>query len=172
MKKKNRKGVPKKKTISQPGLGPGSKPGPKSERVVVDEILEDDVVRLLRAKRKADAPEADLGIDTWMDEKETFIKAWILEAFVGFPTQRKIKEGDVFYLVDGSKLHKHYKPIPRERARSIHHLKPWEETRSMARKEIKKEFFKLTAIKMASGNQKEKERLLKKVEKSIESRDL
>ena len=51
------------------------KPREKSERVVVDEIFEDGLARLLRAKRVAKHPDNDLGIHTWDEEREDFIEA-------------------------------------------------------------------------------------------------
>ena len=118
-------------------------PTAKSERVVVDEIFDNGTARILRAKRDAEANESDLSLDTWKEELEDFIDAWRVEAFVGFTSQRHLHEGDVFFIIDGSRLNNKYKPIPREKARSLHLLLPWEKSREYARQEIKKEFSKL-----------------------------
>ncbi|MFQ5486569.1 MAG: hypothetical protein ACE5DO_14725, partial [Desulfobacterales bacterium] len=147
-------------------------PTAKSERVVVDEIFSDNTVRLLRAKRSKNSGPKDFSIDTWNSECETFMKAWQVAAFVGLPTQRKLREGDVFFVTDGSKLTTTYgtpldkkrkKPIPREAAAREHLLSPIDKSRELARQEIKKEFYKLSACKMTS-DKKEVEKLLKAVE--------
>jgi len=144
------------------------KPSKKSERVVVDEIFEDGLARLLRARRSPKHRDDDLGIHTWEEEREDFIEAWRVEAFVGFPTQRTLGEGDVFFLLDGSKLHRKYKPIAREAARSIHLLRPWDESTEIARAEIKKQFYKLSAAQIAAGKKGDTDKLIRKVDKKFE----
>jgi hypothetical protein len=145
------------------------KPGKKSERVVVDEIFEDGLARLLRAKRAAKHPDNDLGIHTWDEEREDFIEAWKVEAFVGFPTQRNLAEGDVFFIVDGSKLNRAYKPKPRTVARSIHLLQPPDESTEIARTEIKKQFYKLSAAQISAGKKRDTDTLIKRVDKKFET---
>jgi hypothetical protein len=145
------------------------KPSKKSERVVVDEIFEDGLARLLRAKRAPKHPDDDLGIHTWDEEREDFIEAWRVEAFVGFPTQRSLGEGDVFFIVDGSKLNKDYKPIEREVARSVNLLRPWDESTEMARAEIKKQFYKLSAAQIAAGKKRDTDKLIRRVDKKFET---
>ena len=146
-----------------------SKPSKKAERVVVDEIFEDGLARLLRAKRAPKHPDDDLGIHTWDEEREDFIEAWRVEAFVGFPTQRSLGEGDVFFIVDGSKLNKDYKPIAREVARSVNLLRPWDESTEMARAEIKKQFYKLSAAQIAAGKKGDTDKLIRRVDKKFET---
>ena len=59
----------------------------KSERIVVDEIFDDGTARLLRAARLPNtAQEKDFAIHTWGEEREDFIEAWRVEAYVGYPS--------------------------------------------------------------------------------------
>jgi hypothetical protein len=148
------------------------RPTAKSERIVVDEIFDDGTVRLLRAKKSRSSTERDLSIEAWNSERETFMQAWQVEAFVGFPTGRKLSEGDVFFIADGSRLtttygtsrdKKHKKPLPRKVAAREHLLRSVDRSRELARQEIKKEFYKLSACRMTS-DKKEIEKLLKVVE--------
>jgi hypothetical protein len=156
----------------RPGKNPGkrsskTKVTAKSERVVVDEVFDDGTVRLLRAKWIGNRADNDLSINTWKDEREDFMDARLVEAFVGFPPQRSLQEGDVFFIVDGSKLNNKYKPIPSERARSIHLLRSWDESRELARSDIKKEFSKLSAIKISTGDKKEINGLYRRVDEKF-----
>jgi hypothetical protein len=107
----------------------------------------------------------DLGISTWGDEQEDFIEASRVKAFVGFPPERHLQEGDVFFIVDGSKLNKRYKPIPWRKAESLHLLRPWDESRELARTEIKENFYLLTASKISKDDKKDRNALLKRVSK-------
>ena len=145
------------------------KPSKKSERVVVDEIFEDGLARLLRAKRAPKHSDDDLGIHTWDEEREDFIEAWRVEAFVGFPTQRSLEEGDVFFIVDGSTLHRNYKPIARDLARSVHLLRPWDESKEIARAEIKKQFYKLSAAQITAGKKRDTDKLIRRVDQKFEA---
>jgi len=151
-------------------------PTSKSERIVVDEIIDGDdgktKVRLLRAKRSKNSAPIDMSIKAWNSESEYFMEAWQLEAFVGLPTGRKLREGDVFFITNGAKLDKYYgtkrsklykKPLPRAVAEKIHLLSPEAKSREIARTEIKKQFSRLSACKMTS-DKKEIETLLKAVE--------
>ncbi|MCP4625136.1 MAG: hypothetical protein GY850_16655 [bacterium] len=139
----------------------------KSQRVVVDEIFDDGMARLLRAPRLPGiADKENYHIQNWDAEYEDFIESWRTEAFVGFPSDMKLKEGDIFYIVDGSKLNAKYKPIPRERARIEHLLLPWDISRQNARNEIKMQYGKLTATKLSTST-KDREILLDKVEKKF-----
>lgn len=155
---------------------PRSTPG--SERVVVDEIFDDGTVRLLRAKKSKNSSERDLSIEAWDSESECFMKAWQVEAFVGFPASRRLREGDVFFIADGSRLTTTYgtkrdarrkKPLPREVAAKEHLLRPAEQSRELARQEIKKEFYKLTASRVTSG-EKELEKLIDVVEEKFKTK--
>ena len=139
-----------------------------SERVVVDEIFDNGTTRLLRAKRLPEGAEGDFSIQTWGEEREDFVAVWRVEAFVGFPSKQCLKEGDVFFIADGTKLNNTYKPIPRERARKEHLLMPWETSRKIARMEIKKQFYKFAVTRMAT-KPKERATLLKQVEKKFET---
>ena len=146
-------------------------PGPKSERIVVDEIIDGAKkwpnARLLRAKRLAKQPEEDFGIHTWGDEREDCISAWRIEAFVGFPRSRKLGEGDVFFITDGSKLTNKYDPIPRKEAARKHLLVHWDEARRMARSEIKREFATLAAVQMAGDDANKIKKLVSDAEEKI-----
>jgi hypothetical protein len=148
------------------------RPTARSERVVVDEIFDDGTARLLRAKKSTNSAEKDLSIEAWSSEQECFMQTWQIEAFVGFPAWRKLREGDVFLIADGSKLTTTYgtpkdtrykKPLPRDVAAEIHLLQPVDKTRELARQEIKKECYKLSAARITS-DKKEIEKLIKAVE--------
>ena len=139
----------------------------KSQRVVVNEIFDDGMARLLRAPRLPDTTDNEsFFVENWDEEHEDFIESWRVEAFVGFPSKMKLKEGDVFYIADGSKLNAKYKPIRRERARIEHLLLPSDTSRKIARNEIKKQFSKLAATKLSTST-KDREILIDKVEKKF-----
>ncbi len=140
----------------------------KSERVVVDEIFDNGTTRLLRASRLPNCAEDDYSIETWSEEREEFIDAWRIEAFVGFTSNQNLKEGDVFFISDGTKLKKNYKPISREKARDEHLLLPWKISREIARMEIKKQFHKLAATRIAS-RPSERDTFLKRVDKKFKT---
>ena len=138
-----------------------------SQRVVVDEIFDDGTARLLRAQRLTGIVDrGKFNIDSWGAEEEDFIESWRVEAFVGFPSSMKLREGDVFYIADGSKMNAKYKPIPRERARKEHLLLPWDKSRQIARDEIKMQYSKLTAINLSIST-KDRKSLINKVEKKF-----
>ncbi|MFC1800344.1 hypothetical protein ACFL2Z_05525 [Candidatus Eisenbacteria bacterium] len=140
-----------------------------SERVVVDEIMENDRARILRAPRLPKAPKADLGIDTWGDEVEEAITVWKLEAYVGFKAPRKLKEGDVFFIRDGSDLSEAYvgpKVMARDKAAEKHLIEAAEESREQARNEIKERFYNLTAQR-AGRNKKDRDRLSRIIRKRV-----
>ena len=139
----------------------------KSERIVVDEIFDDGMARLLRVARSPNtAEEKDFAIHTWGEEREDFIKAWRVAAFVGYPSKLRLKEGDVFFIADGTKLNVNYKPIPRESACIEHLLLPRDTSREIARREIKKQFYKLAAAKMSTDS-KDRYILINKVDKKF-----
>lgn len=129
------------------------KPTARSERVVVDEIFDNGTTRLLRARRLRGHADDDLSIETWGTERESFLSAWQVEAFVGFPTERKLAEGDVFFARDGRRLSRSYrgdKVLPRTVAATRHLLRPVIESTDQARQEIKQAFFELTANQLAT----------------------
>ena len=148
-------------------------PGPKSERIVVDEIIDgdskDSMVRLLRAQRLPDQLPDDLGIHTWGAEREDYLVDWRIEAFMGMLAPRKLREGDVFFVVDGSDLNQKYKAIKRKEAAEKHLLVPLDESREKARLEIKKEFAALAATKIAEGDTAKAEKLIEEAERKIEA---
>ena len=149
------------------GNGAGDNPTSNSERIVVDEIFDDTKARILRARfEPANNRKEVFSIEHWGDETEDFIDAWRLEAFAGFPSARRLKEGDVFFVRDGRTLTNRYKPISRERAKETHLLLSWEDAHRIARVEIKKQYYKLAASQMAA-DRREKNALLKKVEKKF-----
>ena len=80
----------------------------------------------------------------------------------------KLREGDVFFIKDGSKLNRKYKPIPRDVAAEIHLLLPWDESKRIARQEIKKEFSRITAAQMSPYSVNLRERLIKRIDKKFE----
>lgn len=134
-----------------------STPTDRSERIVVDEIFDDKMARILRAPRREDAAEGDVSIGAWGDEREEVVSTWRLEAFVGFGNGRKLREGDVFLVVDGSLFDDKYDPkklhIAREVARQEHLLVDGEVSRREARMEIKQQSYLLTAVRLAQGNE-------------------
>ena len=135
----------------------------KAERVVVDEIMENGRARILRAPRLPGKPDTDLGIDTWGDEVEDAITVTKLEAYVGFTVPRRLTEGDVFFVRDGSTLSEAYKGrkvIGRAKAAEKHLITEPDESREEARKEIKERFFSLTAQR-AGRNQQDRRDLFK-----------
>ena len=142
-------------------------PTSESERVVVDEIFENGTVRLLRAKRLPETNENDLGVENWDIEQEDFQRAWLVAAFVGYPSNKKLQEGDVFFFVNGEKLDKKYKPIKRDEARKKHLLRSWGESRDIARTEIKTEYYKLSASQLANSDV-ERDHLFNKIETKIQ----
>jgi len=148
--------VPRKKpATTQPAATTPAKrglPTDRSERVVVDEVFDDDSARLLRARRLPGLASDDLSIDTWGEEREEFLSTWQVEAFVGFTGTRKLAEGDVFFLVDGDELSDAYRGsavLPRATARTKHLLATFDQSVEIARREIKEASFMLTAIAAA-----------------------
>ena len=140
-----------------------------SERVVVDEIMENGRARILRAARLPKTSSKDLGIDTWDDEVEDAISVWKLEAYVGFKAPRKLKEGDVFFIKDGSDLNETYmgpKIMARDKAAGKHLIEAADESREQARNEIKQRFFNLTAQR-AGRNDKDRDKLFEIVKKRV-----
>lgn len=139
-------------------------PTKHSERIVVDEVFDDSLVRLMRAKYSAKSPRAGIGIENWGTERSQIMEGWRLEAFVGYPTAVRLHEGDVFYVRDGRKLKPRYKPIKRERAAALHLLVGYEHSGKIAREEIRRGFAKL-AMSHAARKEPERRRLLRLVEK-------
>ncbi len=140
----------------------------KSERVVVDETFDDGIARLLRASRLSNIGDKEsFEIQNWNEEREDFIESWRVEAFVGYPSKQRLREGDVFFIADGSRLTANYIPIPREKARREHLLLDWDISRGIARNEIKKQFSKLAATKL-STNTKDRKKLIDRVEKKFD----
>jgi hypothetical protein len=138
-------------------------PDSKAQRIVVDEIMDNGTARILRAPRLPNAQAKDLSMKSWGDEQEDFISAWRLEAYVGFDSKQHLSEGDVFFIVDGAKLNNEYKPINRLEARELHLLLPWDESRKIARNEIKMQYQKLAAAEIAS-KPREEQYLLQRIE--------
>ncbi|HPM75915.1 MAG TPA: hypothetical protein PK961_02405 [bacterium] len=137
-----------------------------SERVVVDEVFDDGVVRLLRAKHKASKKDA-LTLDLWQDETIDVMKTKQVEAFVGFTAPRKLREGDVFYLVDGRLLNDDYKPIGRKQARLEHLLLDWDKGREFAREEIKYHVRMLNVKHAESGTETDRQTIARLVDRSF-----
>jgi hypothetical protein len=143
--------------------------GASSERVVVDEIMENGKARILRARRLSKAPLSDLAIDTWDNEVEEAITVWKLEAYVGFRAPRRLKEGDVFLIRDGSDLNEDYmgsKVMARDRAAKTHLIQAADDSREQARNEIKERFYNLTAQR-AGRNKKDRERLSRIIRRRV-----
>ena len=132
---------------------------PKAQRIVVDEVMDTGVARILRADRLPGYEADNLSIQSWGDEKEDFIEAWKIEAFVGFSGGRRLREGDVFFIRDGSLLNKFYvgeKIIKRKAAKEKHLLQAVDDAVEMARWEIKDETRKLSAEHLVLMNEDRK----------------
>ena len=142
------------------------------ERIVVDEIFKEGpvpIARLLRSKRGEEAPENDMGINNWNEETEYFIETWKVEAFVGYPPHRQLSEGDVFFIKDGSKLTKEYGHIlGKEEALAIHLLMDWDESKKLAREEIKAEYARLSVASIALQDRKHSKQLKNMVDKKFD----
>ena len=151
----------------------------KSQRIVVDELFDNGTARILRSshlagnaedgRAKDDRASEDYSIKAWGDEAESFIDIWRMEAFMGFSAGQRLREGDVFYVVDGTRLDDAYRPIPREEAREKHLLVPWKESTRFARQEIKKEFYKLSVTRMTKQTN-EQNYLMKRVDQKFEDK--
>ena len=176
------------------------KPNPKSERVVIDEVFSDGTARVLRAFRKKDRNDNGLDIDAWENEKEKEVKILHLEFLLAHELEgRHLKEGDVFFLVDGEdffeKRLKHVREIlknydkfdleqvQREKktilqefpdiARILkpeHLIETTEASRELVRREIKKEYQKLT-VTQGIKDKKIRDQLYEAVEKAVESEE-
>ncbi len=146
--------------------GLNREPNEYSERIVVDEILYGDTVRLLRARYRPGENAWGIGIGNWGRERIDFMKAWQIEAFVGYRTKVKLQEGDVFFVVDGRGLNSKYEPIERKRAREEHLLVDFTESGRLARLDMQREYSKLSMAQAAKDNS-EREKLLMLVEKAI-----
>jgi len=165
--KPKKKSAPKRAQARRAVRGAGV--NENSERVVVDEIMENGRARILRAPRLPKTPRADLGIDTWGDEVEEAITVWKLEAYVGFKAPRKLKEGDVFFIRDGSDLSETYvgpKVIARDKAAEKHLIEAADQSREQARNEIKERVFNLTAQR-AGRNKQDRDRLSRIIRKRV-----
>lgn len=150
-------------------------PTAHSERIVVDELMYEGRVRLLRAKYRGDLtiPPSDqsferlLGIENWGTEREYVMHGGLVEAFVGYKSPLHLQEGDVFYVRDGRKLTSRYKPIERDLARRKNLLVDFKESGIIARADIKKEYRKLKMIN-ATRDKKEQMKLRKLVDKFVQ----
>jgi hypothetical protein len=176
------------------------RPNPKSERMVIDEVFSDGTARVLRASRKKDRNDHGLDIEAWENEKEQDVKVLHLEFLLAHELEgRHLKEGDVFFLVDGEdffeKRLKHVREILknydkfdleqvlREKktllqefsdiAKTLkpeHLIETAAASRELARREIKKEYHKLT-VTQGIKNKKIRDQLYEEVEKAVESEE-
>lgn len=146
-------------------------PTVRSERIVVDEVFPDGKARILRAARNVDAADGDVSIRAWGDEREEVISEWRLEAFVGFKNGRKLQEGDVFLIIDGTKLVVDYDPkaldISRDVARQEHLLVDVDVSRQAARQESCQLSYLLTAVRLAQGDKHTEKTLIRRVDKKF-----
>ena len=175
-------------------------PNPKSERVVIYEVFSDGTARVLRASRKKDRNDHGLDIEAWENEKEHEGRVLHLEFLLAHELEgRHLKEGDVFFLVDGEdffeKRLKHVREIlknydkfdleqvQREKKTILQELsdiaktlKPeylieaTEASRKLARREIKKEYQKLT-VTQGIKDKKIRNQLYEAVEKAIDAEE-
>jgi len=172
------------------------RPNPKSERMVIDEVFSDGTARVLRASRKKDRDDHGLDIEAWENEKEQEAKVLHLEFLLEHELEgRHLKEGDVFFLADGEdffekrlkhirKILKNYdkfdleqvrrekKTLLREFSDIAKKLKPEHlietaaASRELARREIKKEYHKLT-VTQGIKDKKIRDQLYAAVEKAV-----
>ncbi len=145
---------------------------PKAQRIVVDEIMDTGVARILRANRLPGYKASNLSIQTWSDEKEDFIEVWKIEAFVGFTGGRKLREGDIFFIKDSSLLNRNYygkKIIKRTEAHKKHLVERIDDSIERARWEIKDETRRLSADYLATS-MAEKARLYRVIARQKEVR--
>lgn len=140
------------------------KPTLKSVRVVVDEVL-GSRVRLLKAARLKGVAPDDFGIDAWSDEEELVLLTSKVEGFVGFMGGRKLAEGDIFFIKDGSQLNNDYKFIERKKARELHLLCSVEDAKDLARSEISIEYAKLSVANF-TDDAEEKKKLHERVQEN------
>lgn len=174
------------------------RPNPKSERVVIDEVFSDGTARVLRASRKKDRNDTGLDVEAWENEKEQEVKVLHLEFLLEHELEgRHLKEGDVFFVVDGEdffekrlkrirEILKNYdkfdlEQVQREKktilqefsdiAKTLkpeHLIETTEASRELARREIKKEYHKLT-VTQGIRDKKIRDQLYEAVEKAVES---
>lgn len=175
------------------------RPLPQSERVVIDEIFSDGTARILRATRKKDFSEQELGIEAWENESEQMEKILHMEfLLVEELKERHLREGDVFFIADGKdfferrlkqagnvlkdydkleleQVKKKKKAIIRTFSEDVKKIKPepllmtLEKSREIARQEIKREFHKLT-ITQGIEEEKIRTQLYDAVEEAVASR--
>jgi hypothetical protein len=176
------------------------RPNPKSERVVIDEVFSDGTARVLRASRKKDRNDPGLDIEAWENEKEKEVKILHLEFLLAHEREgRHLKEGDVFFLVDGEEffekrlkhvqeLLKKYDKLDLEQVqreektilqefpdiakilKPEHLIETTEASRVLVRREIKKEYQKLT-VTQGIKDKKIRDQLYEAVEKAVESEE-
>lgn len=176
------------------------RPNPKSERVVIDEIFSDGTARVLRASRKKDRNDHGLDIEAWENEKEKEVKVLHLEFLLAHELEgRHLKEGDVFFLVDGEdffekrlkhvrEILKNYDKFDLEQVQRVkktilqefpdiakilkpeHLIETTEASRELVRREIKKEYQKLT-VTQGIKDKKIRDQLYEAVEKALESEE-
>lgn len=145
------------------------KPMEKSERVVVDEIFGNGTVRLLRSGRSRDHLQSDsLDIETWEEEKEEIWNVEDVEVFVGFPYNRSLQEGDVFFVRDSSQFKKGLMRKYRKKRPVRPLLVDWSESREHTRREIKREFLNLAAYGIAKEEKKKLESLKRQVRRKLD----
>lgn len=142
---------------------------PNAERIVVDEVFEGGVARILRSKRLTGFAESDFGIESWGTEREWFIEQWKVEAFVGFLAPRKLQEGDVFFIKNGKDLDRYKEIEPdtkRKYAAEKFLIKTPSKSIDLSRNEIKAESCKLGVIHI-SGKEKDQIKLNKIIEEKL-----
>lgn len=155
---------------------------------------------MLRAFRKKDRNDNGLDIDAWENEKEKEVKILHLEFLLAHELEgRHLKEGDVFFLVDGEdffeKRLKHVREIlknydkfdleqvQREKKTILqefpdiaeilkpeHLIETTEASRELVRREIKKEYQKLT-VTQGIKDENIRNQLYEAVEKAVESEE-
>ncbi|MBU0516985.1 MAG: hypothetical protein KJ621_19695 [Proteobacteria bacterium] len=145
--------------------------GPKAERIVVDEVFANGTARLLRSRRASGADATDYRIEAWTDEREDFLKCRLVEGFVGFVRSRRLQEGDVFFVVDGSLLNRKFDPksVTGAEARQRHLLLDPDGSRELSRIAIKEQFYKLSAAQITEAKVEDVSALAKTIEGIIKT---
>lgn len=159
-----------------------------SERVVVDSIFADGTLRLLRSPRRKSSDDDRLEITGWGKEIEHEVSTHALEAILFDELDgRKIMEGDVFFIADGpdfferkikelenqligERIVKVTRDLIKElEIESERLILPIEESKWMARQEIKTQFAMLIATQ-GIQDPKLRNQIAAQAEKAVKTR--
>ncbi len=153
-----------------------------SERVVVDSVFPDGTLRLLRARRKESDEDIGLARDAWQHEEECEVPREALEALLADELSgRRIREGDVLFVSGGpeffekklrrisevlaseSGMEGEPGPLRRPDIEPERLILPLDESRRIARQEIRTQFARLVVTQNVRDDAL-RDRLFSKVE--------